>query len=230
MRRYDLKGRRVLLLALAGLLLLLVVLVVTVRNVVVGTPDPKLPNEALFYTPPITRWDDKGVAERSGDFTARPLFTDARRPFEAAPAEAVSEVAQQKVQKGPVQTLEGWSLLGIFNSGEVVGAIVRQPDGSKSRVRIGEYAGNWKLTDVQSRAILFESKVDGSRAELGMALGALEYLVRDEPMIIQPDSSSLASGSEETAAGASESGDQEEPKERPKKRDPTTFGGFYRDG
>lgn len=229
MRHYDLKDRRVLLLTLASLVLLLVVLAVTVRNLVVGTPDPKLPNEALFYTPPITRWDDKGVAERGDDFSARPLFSDARRPFEAAPAEAVSEAAQQQVAKGPAQTLEGWSLLGIFNSGEVEGAIIRQPDGSRSRVRVDVKVGDWRLIQVEERSVVFESERDGSEAELDMALGSLDGLVRAVP-----------SGSNETRGPAAETempaettdataGDIEQPDEEAPKRDPRSFGGFYKD-
>ena len=232
MRRYDLKDRRVLLLALAGLVLLLVLLVVTVRNMVVGTPDPKLPNEALFYTPPITRWDDKGVAPRSADFTARPLFSDSRRPFEAAPAQTLSQAAEQPVAKGPVQTLEGWSLLGIFNSGEVEGAIVRQNGKAPARVKIGQRIEGWVLLSVGPRRALFRSDQDGSEAQLDMALNALDALVRQPPFGSRaeeerPEDSATPPTSMASGEGVQGQALDSKKEAEAKRRDTTTFKGYY---
>lgn len=213
---------------LSILALLLAVLGLTFSNLLAGTPEPTPPKSSLFYTPPLARWEDQRVADQAADFVSRPLFSESRRPVQNLPVEPETSSDELQTVKAPLQTLEGWSLLGIFTSGEVIGAIVRQPDGSRSRVQVGDRAGDWRLLAVQARSVYFQSVLDGSEAELSMVLTSLDGLVRDvslgdavgeNPRGLEP--SAVPSGSE------TEGGEQSAP--QPTRRDPRTFGGFYKD-
>ena len=171
MKRLLAEHRRVSL-ALAGVLLIL--LLVTISNIFAGLPDPRQPAPDFFDNPDPTSWalrDEPGEAFTL--FAERPLFSATRRIKVRPPgpkAEPKSELA------APVLTLDKWSLLGIFDSGEVEGALIRHPESGRHRLVVGERVGGWELASVDPRSVRFESVAGGSQAELHMALATVKIL------------------------------------------------------
>lgn len=194
---------------------LLVMLVITGVNVFSGAPEARAPAESLFQYPDRAQWQQARSAEGvSGSFAERPLFTPNRRATAAVevPAAPVAPVV------AVTRTLDGWALLGIFDSGEMKGAIVRHRDGSRYRPVLGDRVDNWRLISVTARSAQLESVIDGSVAELDMGLAR----VRELP---------LAAAPEHSAAQSSESGGEgEQPSEGPPeeaKPKLMTFEGYY---
>ncbi len=189
--------------------------VITGANVFSGMPEARPPAESLFQYPDAGQWQqepsDRAVA---GSFSDRPLFKPSRR--------ATATVEAREVPVAPAvvitRTLDGWALLGIFDSGEMKGAIVRQRDGSRYRPVLGEQIDNWRLVSVSARSAQFESVTDGSVAELNMGLARIEEL----PRAVTPDDSAVQS---------SESGGEgKQPSENPQddaKPKLMTFEGYY---
>jgi hypothetical protein len=204
-------------------------LLVTLTNLLIGTPDAKLPASSLFYAPDMSRWDELPRDVSTGDFEERPLFSDSRRPF--VPAEQEPAVAERVPNPVPRQTLKGWSLLGIFNSGEVEGAIVRQKDGTRRRVLVGDTAGGWRLLSVEPRRAVFRSQRSTDEAELTMSLVSLEGLVRSVPTGSVSEEDEPDRSSEKADNDQSSPGGGVKTEEAPPRRDPTVFGlGIKRDG
>ena len=205
-------------------------LLVTLTNLLIGTPDAKLPASSLFYTPDMSAWDETPRGVSTGDFEERPLFSESRRPFVQTEQELAA--AESVPKSMPRQTLRGWSLLGIFNSGEVEGAIVRQKDGTRRRVLVGDTAGGWRLLSVEPRRAVFRSQRSTDEAELTMSLVSLEGLVRSVP------TGSVSEGDEPDRSSEKAANDQSSPdgdvkieEAPPLRRDPTVFGGgIKRDG
>ena len=188
---------------------LLVMLVITGLNVFSGAPEARAPAESLFQYPDRAQWQQVPSAEgASGSFAERPLFTPNRRA--AAPAEpAVAPVAPRVTV---TRTLDGWALLGIFDSGEMKGAIVRHRDGGRHRAVLGEEIDNWRLISVSVRSAQFESVADGSVAELSMGLARIQAL----PIPVATKNGAVQSGEQPSA----EPDEEAEPK-------PMTFEGYY---
>ncbi len=159
-------------LTLAGVLIIL--LLVTVFNIFAGLPDPRRPASDLFDNPDTASWifQDESSQELT-DFSERPLFSATRR-IKVRPA--ASEAAPKSEPAGPILTLDKWSLLGIFDSGEVEGALIRHPESGRHRLVVGERVGGWELTSVDPRSVRFESVAGGSQAELRMALATVKIL------------------------------------------------------
>ena len=114
-----------------------------------------------------------------------------------------------------VSTLEGWSLLGIFDSGEVKGALIRHANGEAHRVSVGEQVDGWRLVTVDSRSVRFESLSGASQAELGMVLATVE--------VLPVPSESQGQGEQMD----SESGDSGEPSVAAEEPELITFKGYY---
>ena len=194
---------------------LLVMFAVTAVNVFSGSPEARSPAESLFQYPDAGQWQ-KVSSERvgAGSFAERPLFKPSRRA--AAPLEA--EVVPVTTNVAVTRTLDGWALLGIFDSSEMKGAIVRHRDGSRHRAVLGEQVDNWRLISVSARSAQFESVTDGSVAELNMGLARIKEL----PLVASPG---------RRAAQSSESdGEGEQPSEEPQeeaKPKLMTFEGYY---
>lgn len=205
-------------------------LLIAMKNLLIGVPDAKMPADSLFYTPPISSFDEALREVPTQDFETRPLFSETRRPF--VPEEIEGPAADEIPAPVPRQTLEGWSLLGIFDSGEVEGAIVRQKDGTRRRVLVGDIAGGWQLLTVEPRRAVFRSERSTDEAELTMSLVSLEGLVRT--VLDAADPEGVASDkpiSETNAVEISTDDVEEEVREAPQRRDPTIFGGgIQRDG
>lgn len=158
---------------------LLVLLLVTVSNLFSGLPHPKRPSPDLFASPDGTSWTLQN--ETNGVFTAfseRPLFSATRRIRVRPPA---PEAAPKPEPTGPILSLDQWSLLGIVDSGEVEGALIRHPNSGRHRLVVGEQLDGWELTSVDPRSIRFKSVAGGAQAELSMVLATVEVLPVPEP-------------------------------------------------
>lgn len=158
--------------ALAGVLLTL--MLITVSNLFSGLPEPRQPSPDLFANPDETGWTPQD--EANGAFTAfseRPLFSATRRIKVRPP---VAEAAPKPEPTAPILSLDQWSLLGIFDSGEVEGALIRHPNSGRHRLVVGESVDGWELTSVDPRSVRFRSVAGGSQAELNMTLATVEVL------------------------------------------------------
>ena len=162
---------------LAGVLAIL--LLITVSNLFSGLPDPRQPSSDLFVNPDETSWtslDD--INETYTAFAERPLFSATRR-IKVPPA--APDAAPEPEPAGPILSLDKWSLLGIFDSGEVEGALIRHPKSGRHRLVVGEQVDGWELLSVDPRAVRFKSVAGDSQAELSMALATVEVLPVPEP-------------------------------------------------
>ena len=192
---------------------LLMLLLVTVSNLFSGLPDPRQPSPDLFANPDETSWTSQD--ETNGAVTAfaeRPLFSATRR-IKVRPPDA--EAAPKPEPTGPILSLDKWSLLGIFDSGEVEGALIRHSDGKRHRIRLGERIDGWELVDVEPRSIRFTS-AKGRSAELDMALATVEVL---------PIREASKSGSDD-ATGTDSDNDAPASEKRTEPRKPS-FKGYY---
>ena len=195
----------------AGLLLML--LAVTLTNFFSGLPEARQPAQSMFYNPNLSRWDSTGDdQEAAGAFSDRPLFSSTRRVKVPPPAVAAPPASPPAPT---VSTLEGWSLLGIFDSGEVKGALVRHANGEGHRVSIGDAVEGWRLVSVDSRLVRFESLSGASQAELGMTLATVEVL--PVPAETQRADEQLSTNTE----------DRGEPPIEAKEPELVTFKGYY---
>ena len=204
----------------------LMFLIVSLKNVWSGTPEAKLPQDSLFFSPNLSRWSEPRQVVPTQDFERRPLFSESRRPLEPMPDEPEAEAVS--IAPVPLKSMEGWTLVGIFNSGEVEGAIVRQTDGSRDRVLVGGTVDGWTLLRVGPRRAVFRSVRTGQEAELTMSLAALDGLVRavsDESVLFSSGKEQLP---EDQASNVPEPAGNGSPQEPPPRRNSTIFGGGHR--
>ena len=157
---------------LAGVLAIL--LLITVSNLFSGLPDPRQPSSDLFVNPDETSWTSLDeINETYTAFAERPLFSATRR-IKVPPA--APDTAPEPEPVAPILSLDEWSLLGIFDSGEVEGALIRHPDSGRHRLVLGESVDGWELISVDPRSVRFKSVAGGSQAELNMALATVNVL------------------------------------------------------
>ena len=200
---------------------LLMLLLVTVSNLFSGLPDPRQPSPDLFANPDETSWTSQD--ETTGAVTAfaeRPLFSATRRIKVRPPA---AEAAPKPEPTGPILSLDKWSLLGIFDSGEVEGALIRHPNSGRHRLVVGESVDGWELTSVDPRSVRFKSVAGGSQAELNMSLATVEVLSVPESGAEVARAGSPANSVKEQRPKAVEAGDAAE---APEIITPS-FGNFY---
>jgi len=194
--------------------LLVLLLIVTLSNFFSGLPAAKQPASSLFYNPNPERWESEATVDPvSAAFSVRPLFSSTRRIKVAPPS---APPPPKPVAAPAVSTLEGWSLLGIFDSGEVKGALIRHANGEGHRVSMGEQVDGWRLVAVDSRLVRFESLSGASQAELGMTLATVEVL---------PVPAANREGG--IAEATREPGDREETSPEPKEPELVSFKGYY---
>lgn len=135
--------RRVELVTLAlGGLLLAVAVVLVLRHLLSGLPEPIEPafaaggsDQAYAYASLTT--------EEAAEIIQRPLFWQSRRPEDPVTEEAVTKPAEQ-----PRSPLKGIRLVGVFGGGEAGGAILVEK-GEKRRVLVGEAINGWTLKSVE---------------------------------------------------------------------------------
>lgn len=199
-------------LAASGLLFL----GMTLSNLFAGMPDPRAPAAELLAVPDASSWRERAPqASGSGAFADRPLFSSTRR-IKVAPPSIDADSAAQDEPPAVTSTLEGWALLGIFDSGEVEGALIRHSDGKRHRVRLGEAIEGWELVSVEPRSIRFTSS-NGSSAGLDMALATVAVL---------PMSQANDSNGSDAALEAQSDSEVRPPVEREEPRKPS-FKGYY---
>ena len=146
-----------------------------------GPPKAVLPSDDLFAPVEIEK---ALAASRPGlssfDFIFRPVFALNRKP----PVQpGVTEIAaDQALTDGvsEVESIDGVSLLGIFGSGEVSGAIVRLDNGERRRITVGESVKGWKLSAVESRRARLLAAT-GEETLLQMAFATDQVPLATEP-------------------------------------------------
>ena len=194
----------------------LLVLGMTLSNLYAGMPDPRAPAAELLAIPDASSLRESAPkAPSSGAFADRPLFSSTRRIKVAPPP---VEVDAPKEAESPAVTinLEGWALLGIFDSGEIEGGLIRRSDGKRHRVKLGEAIDGWELVSVEPRSIRFTSG-DGRSAELDMTLATVAVL----PM---PQANE---GNASGAEGGAQSDNEERPPAEPKEPRKPSFKDYY---
>lgn len=109
------------------------------------------------------------TAEDSLDFIFRPLFWTSRRPPKAVEQEIIA--SQQVAVDVDTSSLDGYSLLGVFSSGERQGVIVETKEDERLRLYMGDQLDGWRLVGTSLRQAFFEAP-DGSSAGLELAVAS----------------------------------------------------------
>ncbi|MBT5489237.1 MAG: hypothetical protein HOK02_07475 [Halieaceae bacterium] len=151
--------------------LAMVLFLALVYFVLAGTPHPMAPASSLFAPVSVqTVLADSRPALSSADFSLRPVFAIKRVP--PAPQQVSEEAEKASAEVAPndeiMDGIDEISLLGIFGSREVAGAIVRLDNGERHRLPVGESVKGWTLRALEPRGALFEATT-GQRALLRMA-------------------------------------------------------------
>ena len=203
--------------------LAMVLFLALVYFVLAGTPHPMAPASSLFAPVSVqTVLADSRPALSSADFSLRPVFAIKRVP--PLPQQMGDESEKASAEVAPndeiVGSIDGISLLGIFGSQEVAGAIVRLDNGERQRLPVGASVQGWTLRSLEPRGALFESAT-GQRALLQMAFST-DQSVEAYPAPAVPPAQSAASEQPVGSSSDSAAMDAEAP---PKTM---TFGDVYR--
>ena len=151
--------------------LAMVLFLALVYFVLAGTPHPMAPASSLFAPVSVqTVLADSRPALSSADFSLRPVFAIKRVP--PLPQQMGDESEKASAEVAPndeiVGSIDEISLLGIFDSREVAGVIVRLDNGERQRLPVGASVKGWTLRSLEPRGALFEAAT-GQRALLQMA-------------------------------------------------------------
>ena len=203
--------------------LAMVLFLALVYFVLAGTPHPMAPASSLFAPVSVqTVLADSRPALSSADFSLRPVFAIKRVP--PAPQQVSEEAEKASAEVAPndeiVGSIDEISLLGIFDSREVAGVIVRLDNGERQRLPVGESVLGWTLRSLEPRGALFEAAT-GQRALLQMAFST-DQSVEAYPAPAVPPAQSAASEQPVGSSSDSAAMDAEAP---PKTM---TFGDVYR--
>jgi len=203
--------------------LAMVLFLALVYFVLAGTPHPMAPASSLFAPVSVqTVLADSRPALSSADFSLRPVFAIKRVP--PAPQQVSEEAEKASAEVAPndeiMDGIDEISLLGIFGSREVAGAIVRLDNGERQRLPVGESVKGWTLRALEPRGALFEATT-GQRALLRMAFSTNQS-AEAYPAPAVPPAQSAASEQPVGSSSDSAATDAETP---PKTM---TFGDVYR--
>ena len=203
--------------------LAMVLFLALVYFVLAGTPHPMAPASSLFAPVSVqTVLADSRPALSSADFGLRPVFAIKRVP--PAPQQVSEEAEKASAEVAPndeiMDGIDEISLLGIFGSREVAGAIVRLDNGERQRLPVGESVKGWTLRALEPRGALFEATT-GQRALLRMAFSTNQS-AEALPAPAVPPAQSAASEQPVGSSSDSAAMDAEAP---PKTM---TFGDVYR--
>ena len=203
--------------------LAMVLFLALVYFVLAGTPHPMAPASSLFAPVSVqTVLADSRPALSSADFSLRPVFAIKRVP--PAPQQVSEEAEKASAEVAPnveiVGSIDEISLLGIFDSREVAGVIVRLDNGERQRLPVGASVQGWTLRSLEPRGALFEAAT-GQRALLQMAFST-DQSVEAYPAPAVPPAQSAASEQPVGSSSDSAAMDAEAP---PKTM---TFGDVYR--
>lgn len=150
--------------------LIVVILLALLYLLLAASPRPIAPAKSLFAPVSVEQsLSSSRPALSSFDFIFRPVFAIKRVPPEmpvvdGQQATSIDERPLDEVVEG----IDGVSLLGIFGSGEVAGAIIRLDNGERQRLPVEESVKGWTLQSLEPRGALFEAAT-GQRALLRMA-------------------------------------------------------------
>lgn len=147
-----------------------------------GTPRPVPPSSSLFDPVNIEETlSDSRPKPGSFDFSLRPVFALNRKPAAEPdlPSEEELALARAEAEVVVVENIDGVTLLGIFGSGEVTGAIIRLDNGERQRLTVGMSVKGWTLKRVEPRRVHFESAA-GSQANLDMVFAKRETVAVSE--------------------------------------------------
>jgi len=202
--------------------LAMVLCLALVYFVLAGTPHPMAPASSLFAPVSVqTVLADSRPALNSADFSLRPVFAIKRVP--PLPQQMGEEAEKASAEVAPsdeiVGSIDGISLLGIFGSQEVAGAIVRLDNGERQRLPVGESVKGWTLRSLEPRGALFVAAT-GQRALLQMAFST-DQSAQPYPAPAVPPAQSAASEQPVGSSSDSAAMDAEAP---PKTM---TFGDIY---
>ena len=203
--------------------LAMVLFLALVYFVLAGTPHPMAPASSLFAPVSVeTVLADSRPALSSADFSLRPVFAIKRVP--PLPQQMGDESEKASAEVAPndeiVGSIDGISLLGIFGSQEVAGAIVRLDNGERQRLPVGASVQGWTLRSLEPRGALFESAT-GQRALLQMAFST-DQSAEAVPAPAVPPAQSAASEQPVGSSSDSAALNAEAPPET------MTFGDIYR--
>ena len=207
--------------SIAGLVMVL--FLALVYFVLAGTPHPMAPASSLFAPVSVqTVLANSRPVLSSADFSLRPLFAVKRVPPPPQQLGDEAEIASAEVAPNNVivGSIDEMSLLGIFGSQEVAGAIVRLDNGERQRLPVGESVKGWTLRSLEPRGALFEATT-GQRALLQMAFST-DQSAEAYPAPAVPPAQSAASEQPVGSSSDSAAMDAEAP---PKTM---TFGDVYR--
>ena len=186
-----------------------------------GPPKAVLPSDDLFAPVEI----EKALAASrpdlsSFDFIFRPVFALNRKPpvHPGVTESAADQAATAAVSE--VESIDGVSLLGIFGSGEVSGAIVRLDNGERRRITVGESVKGWKLSAVGSRRASLLA-ANGEEAVLQMAFANDQVPLADELVERLEQEAAAAPSPSRGMETAEDGGEVEEPAQM-------TFGSIYK--
>lgn len=203
--------------------LAMVLFLALVYFVLAGTPHPMAPASSLFAPVSVqTVLADSRPVLSSADFSLRPVFAIKRVP--PPPQKMGEEAEKASAEVAPndeiMDSIDEISLLGIFGSREVAGAIVRLDNGERQRLPVGEAVKGWTLRSLEPRGALFEATT-GQRALLQMAFST-DQSVEAYPAPAVPPAQSAVSEQPVGSPSDSAAMDAEAP---PKTM---TFGDVYR--
>ena len=203
--------------------LAMVLFLALVYFVLAGTPHPMAPASSLFAPVSVqTVLADSRPALSSADFSLRPVFAIKRVP--PAPQQVSEETEKASDEVAPndeiVGSIDGIDLLGIFDSREVAGVIVRLDNGERQRLPIGESVKGWTVRSLEPRGALFEATT-GQRALLQMAFST-DQSAEAVPAPAVPPAQSAASEQPVGSSSDSAALNAEAPPET------MTFGDIYR--
>ena len=151
----------------------------TVYTISAGTPTPVLPSSALFEPVSVVQTLSSSRPElSSSDFVLRPVFALDRKP-RRPDLLSENDAALVASEVDAVESIDGISLLGIFGSGEVAGAIIRLDNGERQRLMVGESIKGWTLGSIESRRALLQA-VTGEEARLEMAYATDQSILATE--------------------------------------------------
>lgn len=156
--------------SVAGCLSVLILALVYV--LLAGPPQPIAPASSLFAPVSVESvLANSRPALSSADFSLRPVFAIKRVP--PPPPQAASDESKEvSVEAAPsdevVSSIDGVHILGVFNSGEVAGAIIRLDNGERQRLPVGEFVKGWTLQSLEPRGARFVAAT-GQQALLKMA-------------------------------------------------------------
>lgn len=110
-----------------------------------------------------------GDLESENEFVTRPLLVSNRQPWLGQPG---VNLINEDVTAEPVseqREIKDLRLLGVFASGDAQGVIVKNAQGQRRRLLVGDKENDWTLVAVEPRSALFRDGSSEGRLNLAVA-------------------------------------------------------------